>query len=582
MNRMTAPQGSEGTAVDPVTLEVIRHGIISITDQIDANMTRTAFSPYIYEYKDYAVGIVSAEGQLMAQSRGGMPVFVADSVGMAVRDGLQIYGRGNFHKGDVVVCNHGAVQGQHLNNTVMYTPMFAGPSGDQLIGFFAINCHWIDIGGSAIGSISYSATDIFMEGLQLRSIKLWSRGEPIEEVYRIIENNTRFPAELLGDIEAQLGGCLLGRDLVAAMADKYGVPNFLGTIDVILDQCEAASREQIRAIPNGTYEAESFLDNDGVREERIPIKVKVIVDDDEMTIDFSEMADQVQGCINSGMHGGGVTTARVAFKYLVATNEPANEGTFRPLKLILPEGKLLSAHQTAAMGLYSIPFPTVIDAIIKALEPALPHRVTGAHFGTFSSVRFFGKRLDNGALFNCNDSGHGGWGACATHDGTGPFRTMAHGDTRIIPVELQESMYPYRIEEFCLRQDSGGPGTWRGGLGFEKQYIVLSPCKLWTNFDRVGSPPWGVQGGKEAAAGHVLIYKKGAKEPEVIFKTENLMLDIGDRVRVVTGGGGGYGSPTERLLELVQRDVIRGYVSRDKAREDYGVVIEAEGTAYRL
>jgi N-methylhydantoinase B len=577
----TVRQTSERVSIDPVTLEVIRHGVISIADQIDANMTRTAFSPYIYEYKDYAVGIVGPGGDLIAQCTGGMPVFVADSVGMAVRDGLEIYGRENFHHGDVVVCNHAAVQGQHLNNTVMYTPIFAGPRNGQLIGFFAVNCHWIDIGGSAIGSISYSATEIFVEGLQLRSIKLWSKGEPMEEVYRIIENNTRFPRELLGDIEAQLGGCLLGRDLVAAMAGKYGASYFLSVIEVILDQSEGAARERIRAIPNGSYQAEAFLDNDGVLDEQIPIRVKVAVDDDEMTVDYSEMAEQVRGCINSGFYGGGRTTARVAFKYLIAPDEPANEGTFRPLRMILPKGKLLSAHPTAAMGLYSIPFPTVIDCIIKALEPALPARVTGAHFGTFSSMRFSGNR-ENGAPFNSNDSGHGGWGACATHDGAGPFRTMAHGDTRLIPIELQESMYPYRVEELSLRRDSGGPGARRGGMGFEKQYFVLAPCKLWANFDRVGCPPWGVRGGKAAKAGHVLIFKEGVEEPELLYKTENYPLNPGDRVRMATGGGGGYGPPTERAIELVQRDVLRGYVSPESARDDYGVVIEPNRKARRL
>ena len=582
MNPMTLPRSSARTNVDPITLEVIRHGIISICDQIDANMTRTAFSPYIYEYKDYAVGFVGVDAQLLAQCTGGMPVFVADSVGMAVRDGLETYGRENFHKGDVVVCNHAAVQGQHLNNTVMYTPVFAGANGDELIGFFAVNCHWIDIGGSAIGSVSYSSTDIFMEGLQLRSIKLWSKGEPIEEVYRIIENNTRFPLELLGDIEAQLGGCLLGRDLTQAMADKYGTVVFLGALDMILDQCAAATREKIRAIPDGFYQHEAFLDNDGVRDENIPIKVKVIVAGDEMTIDFSEISDQVKGCINSGYYGGGRTCARVAFKYLIATDEPANEGTFRPLKMMLPEGKLLSAEPTAAMGLYSIPFPTVIDCIIKALEPALPQRVTGAHFGTFSSLSFSGKRTDTGAPFKANDSGHGGWGACATHDGAGPFRTMAHGDTRLIPIELQESMYPYRVEEFCLRQDSGGPGKWRGGLGFDKQYVLLAPCELWANFDRIGCPPWGVQGAKAAKAGQVLIFKDGKQEAKLLYKTENCPLQAGDRVRMATGGGGGYGSPSERPVELVQRDVIRGFVSLESARDDYGVVIEADGRASRV
>ena len=581
MRAVHLPSDSVSKAVDPITLEVIRHGIISICDQIDANMTRTAFSPYIYEYKDYAVGFVGTDGELLAQSTGGMPVFVADSIGMAVRDGLKIYGRDNLHRGDVVLCNHAAVQGQHLNNTVMYTPVFAGSTENTLIGFFAVNCHWIDIGGSAIGSVSYSSTDIFMEGLQLRSIKLRSKGEPIEEVYRIIEHNTRFPLELLGDIEAQLGGCLLGRDLTQGMADKYGPAVFLGTLSIILDQCEAATRDKIRAIRDGTYSAEAFLDNDGVRDEKIPIKVRVIVAGDEITIDYSEMSPQVKGCINSGFYGGGRTTARVAFKYLIATDEPANEGTFRPLKIILPQGTLISAEPTAAMGLYSIPFPTIIDCIIKALEPALPQRVTGAHFGTFSSLSFAGKRTDTGSVFKANDSGHGGWGACATHDGAGPFRTMAHGDTRLIPIELQEAMYPYRVEEFSLRQDSGGPGQWRGGLGFDKQYVLLAPCELWANFDRIGCPPWGIMGGKSAKSGEVRIIHNGQTEARLLYKTENCPLQAGDRVRMSTGGGGGYGNPYDRPLELVAADVRRGFVSPESARADYGITIDAAGHARR-
>src|SRR5574342_394875 len=280
-------------SIDPITLEVIRHGIVSITDQIDANITRTAFSPYVYEYKDFAVGLVSAGGELIAQCTGGMPVFVADSGGMAVRDGLATYGTERLHYGDVVVCNHAAIQGQHLNNTVMYTPIYAGDERSVLIGFFAINVHWIDIGG-----IAPRSSDIFMEGLQLRSIKLWSKGEPIQEVYRIIENNTRFPVELLGDIAAQHAGCILGRDLTQALAGKYGVETFLAAVKSILDQSEAAARAQIRAIPDGEYRYETFFDNDGESDEPLPIRVKVIIAGDEMTVDYSEIAAQVRGCIN--------------------------------------------------------------------------------------------------------------------------------------------------------------------------------------------------------------------------------------------------------------------------------------------
>jgi N-methylhydantoinase B len=549
-------------SIDPITLEVIRHGIVSITDQIDANISRTAFSPYIYEYKDFAVGLVSAEGELIAQCTGGMPVFVADSVGMAVRDGLAVYGRDRLHRGDVVLCNHAAVQGQHLNNTVMYTPIYAGPACGTLIGFFAINVHWIDIGG-----ITPRSTDIFMEGLQLRSIKLWSKGEPIQEVYRIIENNTRFPVELLGDIAAQYAGCVLGRDLTQALADKYGIETFLEALRTMLDQSEAAARAKIRAIPDGEFGYETFFDNDGETDEPLPVRVKIIIAGDEMTVDYSGLAEQVRGCINAGYYGGGRTTARVAFKYLIAHDEAANEGTFRPLKLILPEGKILSARPTAPMGNYSQIFPTVIDAVIKALEKALPERVTGAHFGTFSGVRFRGKR-DNGTLFDCHDSGHGGWGACATHDGAGPFRTMAHGDTRIIPVELQESMYPYRIAELSLRPDSGGAGKFRGGLGFRKTYEILGCCDLQAMFDRVKYPPWGVHGGREGKSGQITVVRKSG-EQEVIYKSKAYPLEPGDAIIVETGGGGGYGAPRERPKDLVERDLRRGYISAEAAARDY-------------
>jgi N-methylhydantoinase B len=562
--------------LDPITLEVIRHGLVSITNQIDANIKRTAFSPYIYEYNDFAVGLVGADGQLIAQCTGGMPPFVADSVGMAVRDGLQIYGKARLHHGDVVLCNHAAVQGQHLNNTVMYTPIYVGPERSTLIGFFAINVHWIEIGG-----IQSNSTDIFMEGLQLRSIKLWSKGEPIEEVYRIIENNTRMPNELMGDIAAQLAGCLLGRDLTAELADKYGVAAFNGAVERILDQSEAAARAFIRAMPDGVYRCDTWLDNDrSGSDEPVPIKVKVIVDGDELTVDFSDIAEQAKGSINSGYYGGGQTIARVAFKYLMGADEMANEGTFRPIKLVLPLGKLISADPTAPMFMYPTPFPTVIDAVIKALEKALPARVPGGHFGTHSGVRFYGRRAD-GSFFDTHDSGHGGWGACATHDGAGPFRTMAHGDTRIIPLELQESLMPFRIEEFSLREDSAGAGKFRGGLGFRKRYRILRPCLLGTNLDRTKFPPWGVQGGKEAKPGRFMLTKAGSTNEQSVEKESAYRLEPGDLVSVETGGGGGYGTPSERSLELIQRDLDGGYVTPAAAESDYGVRIGADGKARR-
>ena len=555
------------TFVDPITLEVIQHGVVSICDQIDANVTRTAFSPYIYEYKDFSVGMLGPDGELVAQSTGGIPIFVADSIGAAVRDGLHIFGKARLLDGDVIVCNHAAVQGQHLNNTVMYTPIY---SAATLIGFFAINVHWIDIGGAAIGSHSPKSSDIFMEGLQLRSIKLWNEGSKNEDVYRIIENNTRFPIELMGDIAAQLAGCLLGRDMVKGLAAKYGAQTYLAAVARILDLCEASTREQVRAIRNGVYEAESILDNDGVSDVPIQVKIKVVVADDEVVVDYSEIGAQTPGPINSGYYGGGQTAARLAFKYLIATNEVANEGTFRPLKIILPDGKFLSASPTAPMGHYSSPLPTVIDTIIRALGKAAPELATGAHFGSFSGFGFKGRRPGNGAFYRCHDSGHGGWGASGKGDGSGPFRTMAHGDTRIIPVELQESNYPFRVESFSLREDSGGPGTYRGGLGIRKRYRVLEDCTAVLNFERSKCAPWGAAGGCEGKTGRVTLYRQnGPSDGIVVLKGEH-ELKAGDLVMVESGGGGGYGPPADRPLELLKKDLHMGYVSPDGAAREYG------------
>ena len=350
----------------------------------------------------------------------------------------------------------------------------SAPKSRVLIGFFAINVHWIDIGGCVPHS-----TDIFMEGLQLRSIKLWSKGEPIEEVYRIIENNTRQPTELMGDIAAQLAGCLLGRDFTAQLVDKYGAATFARAVEIILDQSEAAARALIRAMPDGVYTAETFLDNDRAGDEPLPIRVKVIVDGDEMTVDYSDMADQVKGPINSGYFGGGQTTARVAFKYLLGAGEMANEGTFRPLKLVLPPGKILSAEATAPMGNYSTPFPTVIDAVIKALEKALPERVPGGHFGTHSGRALLRPACRRHILRHATIQRPRRLGRLRHPRRLWP---LPHHGARRHPHHPARTAGDLSADAhrgiYAARQDSGGAGTFRGGLGFRKSYRMLAPMQI--------------------------------------------------------------------------------------------------------
>ena len=214
------------TGIDPISLEIIRHGLVAIPNEIDANITRTAFSPLVYEYKDFATGLVDPEGRLVAQGKGSIPIFVANALGNAVRDGLEIYGLDDIHDGDVIISNHAGTLGQHLNNVVMYTPVFVGPDRDELFGFMCVLVHWIDIGGSSVGSCSASdATEIFQEGIQYRTVKLWQRGVRNDEIYRIVEYNTRFPTMVLGDLDAQLAGTLAGREKVQTLTDRYGAQN---------------------------------------------------------------------------------------------------------------------------------------------------------------------------------------------------------------------------------------------------------------------------------------------------------------------------------------------------------------------
>ena len=562
------PEIATAASIDPVTVEVVRRRLVAISDEVDTNITRTAFSPYIYEYKDYAVGVVDLNGDLICQCTAGMPVFVADVMRAAVQDGLQLYGPDQLHEGDIIVTNYAGTIGQHLNNVTMYTPIRMPEQGD-LLGFMVVVMHWIDVGGRDVGSLSKFATDIFQEGIQFRTVKLQSCGEKVREIYRMIEHNTRFPLEMMGDINSQIGGCLLGRDSVIELASRYGIDTFRRAISVIWDQSEAQARAAIAAVPDGTYTAEAVLDNDGLNPDPLPCKVTVTVCGDEMTIDLSALPREVNAPMNAGRSGGGSTVARLAFRYLLLPEGDANEGTFRPLKLILPEGTIVSAGPTAPMGSYNSALPMLIDLVIRALSTAMPERVAAAHYGTFSTLAYSGRHTGTGKVWQCHDSGFGGWGALHDMDGPGPFRTMCHGDTRLIPIELHEATYPFMVESFSLRTDSGGAGEFRGGLGLERRYLMLAPARISTRIERTLSPAWGLNGGREGKSGAAVI-ERADGSTQAILK-DVVMLNAGDRVRVHSGGGGGFGDPRCRDQERVRVDVQRGYISREAAREIYGL-----------
>lgn len=567
----------DANRIDPIEAEVIQHGLTAIPDQIETNITRTAYSPLVYELKDYAVGIVDAEGRLISQAAGGIPLFIADALGTAVRDGLHVHGREGILPGDVLLCNHAATIGQHLNNVAMYTPVFIGPDESELVGFIAIIVHWLDIGGKEVGSCPPTGTtEIFQEGFQLRSVKLWSEGKRCRDIYSIIECNTRFPKMLLGDIEAQLAGCLMGRDLLQQLVKRYSLEKVRAAIQLRWNRSEAAARAAIREIPDGTYRASSLLDNDGYDfDTPIPINVIVRVEGDEMTVDYSEVAPQVPGSINSGRFGGAITAARVAFKYLAAPNEAVNDGSFRPLKVVIPDGKFLSASPNAAMAMYSSPLSTVVDTILKAMVDVVPERVPAGHHGSMSILTIDGVDPKSGERFYNMGGSSGGWGATTDRDGSGPYRTMTHGDTHDVPAEVQEALYPLRILKQEIAPDTGGAGQFRGSWGVARELEMLVPCAVQLNFERRRCPPWGVRGGKDASPPQVEIRRNDGSVLDA--PKGNFTIEAGERLFLRAAGGGGFGDPLLRSTDAVARDVRAGVVSVNAAREVYGVAVDEAG-----
>jgi N-methylhydantoinase B len=549
-------------AIDPITVEIIRCALKAAANEMSAVLKKTAYNMMIYEVQDYCVGMVDHEGRTMSQNEGALPIFLAD-LGVAAQDGVEVYGLTNIHPGDVFLVNHPEICGQHLNNMVVYTPFFWE---GKLLCFLAVRAHWIDVGGASTGFGSSLTRDVYEEGLQIRSVKIYKQGKPNLEVLRLIEDNIRFPESSLGDLRAQIACCRTGEERLEQICRKYGATLFQEAVRVIWNQTDKLVRDSVRAIPDGLYEASSFLDNDGRDfNKTVPIKVTIQVRAEELTIDFSEVSDQVPGFINCGSSGG-MAAARVAFKALTSPHGEVNEGSFRALNVILPPGKLLSARRPAPIGGWSLSLPTVLDTIFRALAPVLPERIPAAHKGDMGGYAIFGAHPRSKRRYVCQNIIGGGWGGRPFEDGASASVSMCQGDVKNTPIELQELYYPVLYEEHALRSDSGGAGKFRGGLGIEVKVKALHDLYVTRNTDRIECPPWGLLGGREGLTNLTLIERNGQEE-KLPGKFSHLLVRAGEAVTFLTAGGGGYGDPSDRDAIAVKRDVALGYVSEARNNE---------------
>ena len=558
--------------VDPVVTELVRNGVMAVTEEMKTNLMRTAYNVIIYEALDFTTGLFTPDGRTVSIGLG-LPMFIR---GMAetVKAKLAHFGD-DIEPGDILVTNDSYITGSHLNHVTLSLPVFFE---DELVGFSCCMAHWLDIGG-VLGGMT---TDIFSEGLQLPILKLQKRGVLNQDIVDIIKMNVRIEERAMGDLRAQLTAVRTGERRFLELLGRYGKDSVLGAIEDIMDTSESAARARTRTIPDGVYHAESFMDDDGIDIGKdIPIRVTVVVDGDRMTVDLSDVSGQVRGFYNSGITTGHAC-AQVAYKCLASpTDYPINDGSFRPLKVIIPPGRVVSAVRPAPMRWW-MTFPmTVVDTVFKALAPAIPDRVIAGHHADLILATLFGisprdRRLVIASISHVG----GGWGAKMTEDGINCTIAMNDGDTHNGPVEMMETKYPFVIDRYSLVPDSGGAGRFRGGVGAERVVRPLVDLRVTTHMDRTRCAPWGLMGGGEGAANRVSLRLDGALNDDLPnAKVISRQLKPGDQLIARGGGGGGFGPAWERPVDKVREDVRQGYVTSGGARDRYGVAIDADTLA---
>ncbi|MGZ3289511.1 MAG: hydantoinase B/oxoprolinase family protein [Xanthobacteraceae bacterium] len=554
--------------LDAVTLEVLRNALPAVANEMAADLQRTSYNMMIYEVRDYCTALLDTNGELISQNVGGVSHFVAD-LGVLVVDGMKRYGRDGFKPGDVVITNHQAVAGQHLNNVVIYMPYFYK---GELLMFCMVRAHWIDVGGQSTGfGAGATVADPWLEGLQLDQLKIYEEGKLNETLYRVIKDNIRFPESSLGDMKSQMAACRLAARRMDELFDKYGKDTILAAISQIFDETEQKCRNVVVQLPDGIYEAEASIDDDGlIRDEEVPIRVKITIKGSDMTIDLSGCSAERKAAINSRTYAG----ARVAYKALTGPLDPVNEGSFRALKVVIPEGNIMMAKFPAPMSGWSAIVPTVVDTIVVALAKAMPDRVPAGHHGLLGgSVVFFGLHPKTKRRFIVQSIEGGGWGGRPFEDGESATVSVCQGDVRNGSIEGIELKCPVLVESRALRRDSCGAGKYRGGLGLDMKVRNLVEGK-W-NFERTRRskcPPWGIAGGTAGEPGGNLLKLPGEKAFKWITGA-NIPVPLNSLAIVRTGGGGGWGDPLERDAALVATDAAEGLISRRAAHELYGVVL---------
>jgi len=548
------------SALDPVTFSILLGRLEQIADEMDATLYRSAFNPIIAEARDACHGLYHAQtGATLVQGQKGLPIFVG-AMAFAVKaviDKAAAAGPDGVEEGDTFIFNDPYAGGTHLNDFRLVRPLMRR---GQVFAWLASVGHWLDIGGNVAGGYNPQATESFQEGVLIPPVKLFSRGVMRQDIVDILAANSRVPRSNWGDLNGQLNALDLGERRFHALIDEYSDAVVLAALDAASDRAEALMRAAIAALPDGRYVFEDYLDNDGIVDEPLTIALDLTIAGDALTLDFSRSSPPCRGPVNIA-YSTAVAACYVALKH-VFTDVPANAGCLRPIDVRIPSTTFLAVGPPRPVAGYTETILRMIGVVFGALAQADPARATAAPFGTINALSIAGHRADGQRWVMFSFFG-GGLGGNPESDGLNHANNPISTAT-IPPAEILEASYPVLFTQWALRPGSAGEGRHRGGLGaiYEIEILDERGADVSLLGERGRHPPFGVAGGGPGALNRfVYDTSDGEREPPMASKITGIRLAQGQRIRLETPGGGGWGNPEERAPRAQARDRENGFVS---------------------
>jgi N-methylhydantoinase B len=555
-----------------IEVELLRHALTSVCDEMYVALMKSAYSTNIKERKDHSAAIFDAEGRVVVQGES-LPLHLASMLGL-VEVVLARVGRRKLRPGDMFISNDPFVgRGSHLPDVALVAPVF---HQGELACFVADIAHHADIGGMAPGSMAGGMTEVYQEGLRIPPVRIVRRARVVEDVLDMILLNVRVPEERRGDYMAQIAANKLGERRMAQVLARWPAARFHQGCAAIVDAVARRMRAGIAGIRDGEYTFEDVMDDDGMGTRDIPFKVRIVVDGEEILFDFTGSSPQVPGNVNISI-AGLQASVLYALKVLVDPDGPTNHGMLEPVRFVAPEGSIVNAVFPAATAARAQACQRVIDIVLGALAEALPERVIAASNGANGVCAFSGHGAD-GAYYVYMETIGGGAGARAYKDGTDGVQVHVT-NTSNLPIESLEKEYPLLIERYELVEDSGGAGTWRGGLGLRRVYRPIGHTTSFSGQgERCASRPWGLFGGEPGGCGGFELHHDDGRVEALAFKPMTLAIPPDAAVVVTTPGAGGYGPPQDRAPARVAQDVRSGKLSRAEAERAYGPRLLGDAT----